>query len=144
MELRLERQVPHPPREMFNLVADLEGYPRFIPNCKAMLVRSDPNSAGVLATMTLRFGPITQGYTSRVMLDRENCTVTATAVDGPFRYLDSRWTFAAEGQGTRIHFWIRFKISNALIAAVAEPAFASKQDEILNAFVREANRRFAR
>jgi len=69
-------------------------------------------------------------------------TITAKAVDGPFSYLDSTWTFEPEGTGTRIRFDIDFKISNPVIATVAESAFAAKQDQIMDAFVDEADRRF--
>lgn len=133
--------MPHLPQRMFDLVNDLEAYPRFIPNCKAMEVRDDAPGA-VLARMTIQFGPISQAYTSRVVADPKALTITAKAVDGPFAYLDSKWSFEPEGQGTRVRFDIAFKISNPLIAAVAEPAFASKQDEIIDAFAEEADRRF--
>lgn len=140
-----ERHVPHLPERMFDIVADLEDYPRFIPNCSAMQVRPDPGAKDGnvrLAKMTIAFGPITQSYTSRVTLDRVAKTIRAKAVDGPFAFLDSVWTFEPEGQGTRVRFEIDFKISNPLIAAVAEPAFAAKQEEIMRAFCDEADRRF--
>jgi len=140
-DLFLERHVPHLPQAMFNLVNDLESYPRFIPNCKAMDVRQQADGSR-LARMTISFGPITQSYTSKVTADAAAMTITAVAVDGPFAYLDSKWSFSPEGEGTRIRFDIDFKFSNALIAAVAEPAFASKQDEIIDAFGDEADRRF--
>lgn len=133
--------MPHLPQRMFDLVNDLEAYPRFIPNCKAMEVREEVSGA-VLAKMTIQFGPITQAYTSRVVADSTAMTITAKAVDGPFAYLDSKWSFEPEGAGTRVRFDIDFKISNPLIAAVAEPAFAAKQDEIIDAFADEADRRF--
>ncbi|UXN75657.1 hypothetical protein N8D56_17265 [Devosia sp. A8/3-2] len=88
------------------------------------------------------FGPITQAYTSRVTPDSEALTIRAKAVDGPFAYLDSVWSFEQEGMGTRVRFEIDFKISNPLIAAVAEPAFAAKQDEIMRAFADEADNRY--
>jgi coenzyme Q-binding protein COQ10 len=140
-DLFLERHMPHLPRAMFDLVNDLEAYPRFIPNCKAMEVKQQADGSR-LAKMTISFGPITQAYTSKVTADPVAMTITAVAVDGPFSYLDSQWTFSGEGAGTRVRFDIDFKISNPLIAAVAEPAFASKQDEIIDAFGDEADRRF--
>jgi len=145
MKRFFERHVPHLPQSMFEIVGDLGDYPQFIPNCKAMEVRPDPAARGKdvrLARMTLNFGPITQTYTSRVTLDPEALTIAAKAVDGPFAYLDSLWSFEAEGQGTRVRFEIDFKISNPLIAAVAEPAFAAKQEEIIRAFAEEADRRY--
>ncbi|MDB5530227.1 MAG: type toxin-antitoxin system RatA family toxin [Devosia sp.] len=145
MKRFFEHHVPHMPQRMFDTVADLEDYPRFVPNCKAMEVRPDPAAAAadtVLARMTLFFGPITQAYTSRVINDRVGMTIKAKAVDGPFAYLDSVWSFEQEGMGTRVRFEVDFKISNVLIAAVAEPAFAAKQAEIIQAFVDEADRRY--
>ena len=144
MDLFLERHVPHVASRMFDLVSDLESYPRFIPNCSAMDVKRDSGSAGDVrfARMTIRFGPMTQSYTSRVEADAKALTITAKAIDGPFQYLDSKWTFEPEGMGTRVRFDIDFKMSNGLIAAVAEPAFAAKQDEIIDAFVDEADRRY--
>lgn len=143
-KLFFERHVPHLPERMYALVADLESYPRFIPNCKAMDVKRDRGTTGDVryAKMTIKFGPMTQSYTSRVVSDPAALTITAHAVDGPFSYLDSRWSFEHEGMGTRVKFDIEFKFSNALIAAVAEPAFAAKQDEIVDAFMEEADRRY--
>ncbi|WIJ23623.1 type II toxin-antitoxin system RatA family toxin [Devosia sp. RR2S18] len=145
MKRFFERHVPHLPQRMFEIVADLEDYPRFVPNCRAMEVRQDPGAGPEdvrLARMTLHFGPITQAYTSRVTVDHEQLTISAKAVDGPFAYLDSVWSFEPEGMGTRVRFEINFKISNPFIAAVAEPAFAAKQQEIMRAFCEEADRRY--
>ena len=145
MKRFFERHVPHLPQRMFEIVSDLSDYPRFIPNCKAMEVRPDPAANGAdvrLAKMTLYFGPITQAYTSRVTIDPMAMTIRAKAVDGPFAYLDSVWNFEPEGMGTRVRFEIDFKISNPFISAIAEPAFAAKQDEIMQAFADEADRRF--
>jgi coenzyme Q-binding protein COQ10 len=139
--LTFERHVPHPPEAMFDLVADLEAYPRFIPNCTAMVVKSDSRSGGQLARMTIGFGPISQAYTSRVVSERPE-RITAKAVDGPFAYLDSAWTFEPEGEGTCVRFEVDFKISNPVLRAVAEPAFAAKQGEIMDAFLAEAARRY--
>ena len=145
MKRFFERHVPHLPQRMFEIVADLGDYPRFIPNCKAMEVRPDPAASGAdvrLAKMTLYFGPITRAYTSRVTIDPKALTIRAKALDGPFAYLDSVWSFEPEGMGTRVRFEIDFKISNPFVAAVAEPAFAAKQEEIMRAFCDEADRRF--
>jgi len=144
MKRFFERHVPHLPDRMYGIVSELENYPRFVPNCTAMDVRPDPAAPGdrKLARMTITFGPVTQAYTSRVTLDPVARTIRAKAVDGPFAYLDSLWSFEPEGMGTRVKFEIDFKISNPFIAAVAEPAFAAKQEEIMRAFCDEADRRF--
>jgi coenzyme Q-binding protein COQ10 len=137
----VERHMPHLPQRMFDLVNDLDSYPRFLPNCHAMEVRTQPDGSR-LAKMTIRFGPVTQSYTSRVTANATDMTIAADAKDGPFAYLFSKWSFSPEGSGTRVRFDVDFKISNRLIAAVAEPAFELKQTEIIEAFAIEADRRF--
>jgi coenzyme Q-binding protein COQ10 len=143
-DLFFERHVEHLPERMYALVADLADYPRFIRNVKSMDLRADstPGDNVKLARMTIAFGPITQAYTSRVVCDPAARTITAKAVDGPFQYLDSKWTFEPEGQGTRVRLDLDFKISNPLLAAAAEPAFAAKQREIMESFIAEADRRY--
>lgn len=143
-DLFFERHVPHLPERMYALVSDLESYPRFIPNCSAMDVKQDrgQNEDVRFARMTIKFGPLTQSYTSRVVCNPAALTIEAKAIDGPFSYLDSKWSFEREGQGTRIKFDIDFKFSNPLVAKIAEPAFAAKQEQIMDAFVDEAERRY--
>jgi len=140
-QLKFERHVPYSPAQMLGLVADLASYPRFVPNCSDMELRAEPGGTQ-LARMAIRFGPINQSYTSRVTVDEKQGIVAAQALDGPFSHLDSCWTFQPEGAGTDVRFEIDFGLSNPLIAAVAEPAFAAKQTEILDAFIAEAKRRF--
>ena len=143
-DLFFDRHVPHLPDRMYSLVNDLEAYPDFLPNVSAMDVKRDSGTPGDVrfARMTVRFGPVTQSYTSRVVADPAARTIEAKATDGPFAYLDSKWSFEPEGQGTRVRFDIDFKISNPLLAAAAEPAFVKKQQEIIDAFIDEADRRF--
>lgn len=140
-KLSFDRHVSFSPDQMLKLVADIKSYPEFVPNCMDMDVRTDAANV-YLACMTVRFGPMSQAYTSRVTIDEAAKTIKATALDGPFSHLDSEWQFIAEGEGTAVRFDIDFGFSNPLISAVAEPAFAAKQDEILDAFVAEAQRRY--
>jgi len=140
-KLSFERHVPFSPSQMLSLVADLKSYPNFVPNCSDMQVKDEGED--ILAKMAVKFGPIEQAYTSRVKIDESAGVIRAIAIDGPFAHLDSGWKFDNEGQGTKVLFDIDFAFSNRLIAAVAEPAFAKIQNEILDAFMIEANKRFS-
>jgi coenzyme Q-binding protein COQ10 len=81
--------------------------------------------------MTLFFGPITQAYTSRVTADPGRAPSAPRRSTAPSPISTASGRFEPEGMGTRVRFEIDFKISNPLIAAVAEPAFAAKQEEIM-------------
>lgn len=144
MQRTFERIVPHSADQMLALVADVESYPDFIPHCQKMDVTRSTNAPDTRfsARMHIRFGPISQAYTSAITVDSEARTLSARATDGPFSYLSSIWYFLPREQGTHIRFEIDFKIANPLIRSVAEPAFAAKQEEIIDAFVAEAKKRF--
>ena len=143
-ELKFSRTVPFSPQQMLKLVSDMDSYPDFVPNCSAMELSAEEGEplASCDARMHVKFGPVNQSYTSRVTIDEEALSVHSRALDGPFSYLDSLWEFVPEGEGTRVKLSIDFEISNPLLAAVAEPAFADKQSEILDAFLAEARRRY--
>ena len=135
------RYLPYSQKELFELVAAVERYPEFLPWCVGARIKSRKDNE-LLADLVIGFKMIRERFTSLVKLDRPGLRIDVTYTEGPFRYLDSKWTFSPEGQGTRVRFDIDFKISNPMIAAVAEPAFASKQREIVDAFMDEAERRF--
>jgi len=141
-KLNFERRVPYSPDQMMRLVGDLESYPDFVPNCSGMEVQQGFESDQRLARMGIQFGPINQAYTSRVTMDKTRGTVSAHAIDGPFTHLDSIWRFVPDGEGTNVYFDIEFGFSNPLIATVAEPVFMAKQEEIMDAFMAEAARRY--
>ncbi len=148
-ELKFSRTVDFSPQQMLSLVSDITAYPEFVPNCSAMEVSQEQTSSTsgepgftCHARMHVQFGPVSQSYTSRVDINEEALSVHSEALDGPFSHLDSLWEFVPEGEGTRVKLTIDFEISNPLLAAVAEPAFADKQEEILEAFLAEANRRY--
>jgi coenzyme Q-binding protein COQ10 len=144
-ELHFERRVPFTPAQMLELVSDLNAYPSFVPNCTDMQVSPDRVRGDnvQLARMSVAVGPLAQAYTSRVVIDHEACQIKAKAIDGPFAHLDSRWSFTPNDDGsTKVLFDIDFALSNPLLARAAGPLFASKQTEIVDAFMAEAARRY--
>ena len=55
---RTVRRVPFSPRQMFDLVADVERYPQFLPLCEALAVKSrerDGDKEIVVAQMTVGY-----------------------------------------------------------------------------------------
>jgi coenzyme Q-binding protein COQ10 len=125
------RRVAFTPAQMFDLVADVEQYPRFFPMCEALRVRSREQKGDVemlVASMDLGYKAIRETVTTRVALDRPAMKVTVDFVDGPFRRLENRWRFAAApGGGTDVHFFIAYEFKSLmlqmLVGALFEQAF---------------------
>ena len=143
-----ERRVPHSAGEMFDLVADVESYPQFLPLCESLVIRGRREENGrevLVADMTVAYKIIRETFTSRVTLDRANLVIQASYLDGPFRHLDNRWTFTPAGDNACVvNFWIdyefRSRALSALMGAMFDrafrkfaEAFEARADEIYRA-----------
>lgn len=125
------RRVRHTPGDMFDLVADVEAYPGFVPLCEGLVVRSrssDGERQLLLATLTVGYKFIRESFTCRVTLDRANLAIAADYVDGPFKRLQNLWRFEAAGpSATDVHFAIDYEFRSrpfeALMGAVFDRAF---------------------
>lgn len=118
------------PAQMFDLVADVERYPQFLPMCEALVVRSRRERDGktlLVADMTVGYKAIHETFTSQVLLDRANLKIDVKYIDGPFRYLDNRWTFDEMEDGCDVKFFIdyefRSRVLGALMGAMFDRAF---------------------
>ena len=71
-----KRRVRHSASQMFDLVADVERYPDFVPLCKALKIRQrtakSDGTEVIIADMTVSFKLMREAFTSRVTLDRNN------------------------------------------------------------------------
>ena len=126
-----ERRVKHSAQDMFDLVADVESYPRFVPLCERLIVRGRAKVDGkdiLVADMTIAYKVFRETFTSRVALDRAGLRIAASYLDGPFRHLDNQWSFTPVSERESI---VRFSIDyefksrtlGLLMGAVFDRAF---------------------
>ena len=129
--------VPYPAPDMFNLVADIERYPLFLPWCRSATVR-DRTRTEVTASLEIARGPFRKSFTTRNrMLDPERIDIEL--VDGPFSRLDGHWSFdAMAGRGCKVGFEMRFEVSNRTLARVLAPLFEEIAKTMVDAFCRRA------
>ena len=118
---RTSHIVNHTPQQMFDLVADMESYPQFVPLCQSLKVRRrfiTPGGAETaLADMTVGYKSIREKMTTRVVLDRQALRITSEYVDGPFSHLENMWSFAEAGGGKcRIDFYIAYEFRSRTLA----------------------------
>jgi coenzyme Q-binding protein COQ10 len=138
-----ERPVAHSAGEMFDLVADVESYPRFVPLCEALAVRGRGVEDGkdiLVADMTIAYQAIRQTFTTRVLLDRPGLTIAISYLDGPFRHLDSRWSFEPIDAGRSIaRFSIDYEFRSRILAAVMGAVFERAFRKFAEAFEARAD-----
>jgi coenzyme Q-binding protein COQ10 len=121
------RRVRHPADKMFDLVADVERYPEFVPLCQSLRVRRRTSgrdgSEVLLCDMAVGYRAIREKFTSRVALDRPRSQIRVEYVEGPFSYLDNTWDFVDEGQGSRVEFFIDYEFRSRILATLMGSMF---------------------
>ncbi|WP_339764365.1 type II toxin-antitoxin system RatA family toxin [uncultured Hoeflea sp.] len=121
------RPVPHSPRQMFDLVADVERYPEFLPLCEALTVRSRKERDGkvlLIADMTVGYKAIRETFTSQVLLKPDDLAIDVKYLDGPFKYLDNKWTFVSrEEGGCEVRFFIDYEFKSRMLGALMGAMF---------------------
>jgi coenzyme Q-binding protein COQ10 len=126
------RRVLHRADQMFDLVADVERYPEFVPLCQALKIRqrkqNPDGTETVIADMTVSFKLVKETFTSEVTLDREHLKILVRYLKGPFSNLENRWTFEAKGEevcdvGFFLAYEFRSKMLATLMGAMFDAAF---------------------
>jgi coenzyme Q-binding protein COQ10 len=139
-----KRRVNHTAPEMFDLVADVERYPEFVPLCQSLKVRqrtSKPDGTEiVVADMTVSFNLVRQGFTSEVTLDRPNLKITVRYLRGPFSNLENRWSFEPKGEGASdVGFFIAYEFKSRMLALLMGSMFDAAFARFSAAFEKRAD-----
>ena len=146
---RTVRHVRHTPEQMFDLVADVETYPEFLPLCTGMrLLRRTTEDDGlthVLAEMHVGYKAIRETFTSKVACDPHLREIRVEYVDGPFRYLDNKWTFQASGEGgCDVGFAISYEFRSRMLGLLMGGMFDAAFRKFAEAFERRADHVYGR
>src|SRR2546427_13035489 len=143
------RAVRHSAAHMFDLVADVERYPEFVPLCRALKVRqriSEPEGVEILvADMTVAYKFVHETFTSRVTLDHPNLQILVEYLRGPFRNLENRWSFHPTGEHTcEVEFFISYEFKSRALGLLMGSMFDAAFRRFAAAFERRADVVYAR
>ncbi len=148
MTRRSERiDVPYTADQMFDLVADVERYPAFIPYCTGLRIVKGGRGDGrgeMTADMLVAFGVFREKFRSRVRLDRQAGAIDVEYVNGPFRRLTNAWRFEDKpGGGSVVSFDIEFEFRSRLLEAAARRFLEKVVVKMADAFVGRAHDLYA-
>jgi len=123
-------RVAFTPRQMFDLVADVEQYPKFLPLCEALIVRARERAGGkdvLIADMTVAYRAIRETFTTQVVLDGEALEVHAITRQeyprGPFRRLANDWRFRPAPGGADVEFHIAYEFKSLMLQMLVGSLF---------------------
>ncbi len=127
------RLLPYTADQLFNLVADVERYPEFLPWCLGARVR-ERSSTAVVADLLIGFKMVRERFTSRVTLDRPR-HIDVNYTDGPFRYLNNHWEFIPQPDGgCIIDFYVDFEFRSRMLQKIIEVLFNEAVKRMVGAF----------
>lgn len=139
--------VPFTSNQMFDLVADIEAYPQFLPLCEDMRIcerRTTPEGYPQLdADMTCGYKAIRETFTSRVTLKQDVHEIFVEYIDGPFSHLHNQWHFkpgAVGGAQTScaVHFHIDYTFKSPMLGLLVGAMFDKAFRRFLVAFEQRA------
>ena len=134
---------------MFDLVADVERYPEFVPLCRDLKVRERrPEADGVetiVADMTVSFKLVRETFRSRVTLDRANLQILVEYLQGPFSRMQNRWTFRPTGAtACEVDFFIDYEFKSRTLGMLMGTMFEAAFRRFAAAFEARADQVYGR
>jgi coenzyme Q-binding protein COQ10 len=143
------RLVKHSAPQMFDLVADVERYPEFVPLCSALkVVQRTPKPDGteiVVCEMTVSFKLVRETFTTRVTLDRASLKILVEYLRGPFSNLENRWTFEPKSDTScDVGFYLAYEFKSRMLAMLMGTMFDTAFQRFAAAFEKRADRIYGR
>ena len=137
------RHMPYSAQQMYDLVADVESYPEFLPWTSAARVKSrttqDDGSEVMEADLVISFKVFREKFASRVALWSEDKKIDTKYLDGPFKHMVSNWKFTDKDDGCAVDFHVDFEFRNRLLQSAAGLFFYEAMQRIVRAFERRAH-----
>ncbi|MEO1909506.1 MAG: type II toxin-antitoxin system RatA family toxin [Paracoccus sp. (in: a-proteobacteria)] len=146
------RDLPYSARQMYDLVADVESYPQFLPwNSAARIRTRDTRPDGaeeITADLVISFKVFRERFGSRVVLwpEDENgvLKIDTEYLDGPFKYMRSGWTFKDRPEGgCHVEFFVDFEFKNAILQRLIGVVFNEAMSRIIRAFEDRARKLYS-
>ena len=133
-----ERNLPYSVERMFDLVADVERYPIFLPGWKSARIQISRDNELIVA-QEVGLGGLRLRFSSHAVLSRpEHIAITAT--QGPFRQFMIQWKFMSTGPCACIaHLKLSYEMRSRMLQAALGALMGEMAQGVIVAFERRAH-----
>ncbi len=136
------RLLPYTPGQVYDLIADVERYPEFLPWCLACRITKRESKTSFIADLAVGFKMVREQFTSRVTLEPKKA-ITIDYLSGPFAYLTNEWKFAPAPEGTAVSFYLSFAFKSKILQALIGVLFEEAVHKMVSAFETRAKKLYA-
>lgn len=137
LEYTEDKVLPYTTDQLFDLVADVDRYPDFLPWCIGARVKTRTETR-LIADLVIGFKMVRERFTSEVSLDRAAGRIDTRMLSGPFTQLENHWTFencgTADAPACRLRFRVAFAFRSKLLQKLIGPVFGEAQKKLVGAF----------
>lgn len=129
--------VPYSAAQMFDLVAKVEDYPKFMPWCGGTEVH-ERDENGIRASVVIQFAGLRQRFTTRNTHHYPD-RIRLDLVDGPFSMLEGVWEFnALADDACKVVFTMQYQFSSRTLETLVGPVFNRIATSFIDAFTQRA------
>lgn len=136
------KRLPYTAQQMYDLVADVGSYPKFLPWNSAARIRSRrtlPDGSEVMeADLVISFKVFRERFGSRVTLWPAVRKIDTVYIEGPFKHMKSTWAFRDVEGGCEVEFFVDFEFRNAILQGIIGVVFNDAMQRVVRAFERRA------
>jgi coenzyme Q-binding protein COQ10 len=133
-----KKLLPYSREQLFDLVADIERYPEFLPWCVGARVRERSGNE-VVGDLLIGYKMVRERFTSRVVLNRPD-SIDVSYSEGPFKYLTNHWLFVPQSDGgCLIDFYVDFEFRSKMLQKIMEMFFNEAVRRMVSAFEARAH-----
>lgn len=125
--------VPYSAHQMFELVADIPSYPKFLPWCGGARIISTQGDE-VVAAIDIAYSGVHRTFSTRNLLQRDKM-MEIQLLEGPFSYLQGFWQFKAlDEQSCKISLDLEFDVANRIVGLALTPVFSNIANQLVDRF----------
>ena len=132
-----QKFVPFTPDQLFEMVSDVQSYPKFLPWCVGARIRSADDEL-IVADLMIGYKLLRERFTSRVTLDRAKWKIETEFTDGPFKFLRNQWEFKSCPDGCQIVFLVEFEFRSTVLQKLVSVLFNEVVLRMVSAFEKRA------
>ena len=122
---------------IFNVIANIENYPSFLPWCVGARIIDTKNISDIIiqkAELLISFKSFRERFISEVKLDKNNWTVNIVSNKKPFKILEGCWKINEKKENCEVSFEINFELKSVILEKIIGLVFFQSVRSIVKAF----------
>ena len=136
--------MPFSADQMFDLVADIEAYPDFIPWCRDIRIisqNSNLNGRVIKSEMVVAFKSLRESLISEAVLCDDKSSIEINYREKLFKHFHSNWRFHQRDDGlSLVEFETRYEFKTKILEVLAGAFFWRAAQMIVSAFEERAHK----